>query len=316
MKILINDGIEPIGKELLENAGFMVDMNKIDQSQLIDRLHEYDAICVRSATKINKELIDAAPNLKVIGRGGVGLDNIDVKYAQAQGITVINTPEASSRSVAELAMGHILTLARFLHQSNRQMPTNGDSHFNQLKKSFGGGLELEGKTLGIIGFGRIGQQMARCALGMGMNVLATDPYIAKATLAIGPVGLGMYVDLSTVDFNDVLEDADIISLHTPSIGKPILDQSAFDAMKDGVIIINCSRGDVIHEADLLAALESGKVAAAGLDVYQNEPTPNKDLLTHPRVSLSPHIGAATLEAQEKIGAELATKVIQALSGNK
>ncbi len=313
MKILVNDGIEPIGKELLENAGYTVDMNKISQEDLINRLNEYDAICVRSATKVTKEIIDACPNLKAIARGGVGLDNIDVEFARSKGIAVINTPGASSRSVAELAMAHILTLSRFLHESNRQMPLSGNSRFNDLKKAFAQGNELEDKTLGIIGFGRIGQELARCALGMGMNVLATDPFIAKATLAIGPVGLGIYVDVATVDFNDVLEDADFISLHTPSLGKPVLDQEAFSKMKDGVVIINCSRGDVIDEVALLASLDSGKVAAAGLDVFQNEPTPDKALLSHPKVSLTPHIGASTKEAQYKIGVELATKLIKALS---
>jgi D-3-phosphoglycerate dehydrogenase len=313
MKILINDGIEDIGREMLENAGFAVDMQKIEQDDLITKLNTYDAICVRSATKVRKELIDACPKLKAIGRGGVGLDNIDVDYAKSKGIAVINTPGASSRSVAELAMGHILTLSRFLQRSNREMPLNGDSQFNALKKSFAAGQEVEGKTIGIIGFGRIGQEMARCALGMGMNVLATDPYITNATIALGPQGMDIYVDIHTVDFNDMLEDADFISIHTPSIGKPLLDAEAFSKMKDGVVIINCSRGDVMDESALLAALDSGKVAGAGLDVFQNEPTPQKALLTHPSVSLTPHIGASTNEAQNKIGAELATKLIEALT---
>lgn len=315
MKILINDGIEDIGREMLENAGFTVDMQKIEQESLIQRLNEYDAICVRSATKIRKDLIDASPNLKAIGRGGVGLDNIDVEYARAKGIAVINTPASSSRSVAELAMGHLITLSRFLYKSNREMPENGDRMFNTLKKAYAAGQEVEGKTLGIIGFGRIGQEMARCALGMGMNVLATDPYISNATVAIGPQGLGLHVNIQTIEFQDVLEDADYISIHTPSIEKPILNAESFLKMKDGVIIINCSRGDLIDESALLDALESGKVAGAGLDVFQNEPTPQKGLLSHPNVSLTPHIGASTNEAQNKIGAELATKLIEVLKKN-
>lgn len=313
MKILVNDGIEPIGKELLEAAGFVVDMNKIDQTDLATRLNEYDAICVRSATKVRKDLIDACPNLKAIGRGGVGLDNIDVEYAKSKGIAVINTPAASSRSVGELSMAHMLSLSRFLYQSNREMPVNGDTKFNDLKKAYAKGIELEGKTIGIIGFGRIGQETAKCALGMGMNVLAVDPYISKATLPVGPSSLGFEVDITTVNMDDMLADADYISLHIPSVGKPILGDDEFSKMKDGVIIINCSRGGTIDEDTLLAALNSGKVAAAGLDVFDNEPTPRKDILTHPKISLTPHIGASTEEAQNKIGQELAEKMIAALN---
>jgi D-3-phosphoglycerate dehydrogenase / 2-oxoglutarate reductase len=314
MKILVNDGIEPIGKQLLEEAGFIVDTNKIDQADLATRLNEYDAICVRSATKVRKELIDACPNLKAIGRGGVGLDNIDVEYAKSKGIAVINTPAASSRSVGELAMAHMLSVSRFLYQSNREMPQNGNTQFNDLKKAFAKGIELEGKTIGIIGFGRIGQETAKCALGMGMDVLAVDPYISEVTLSIGPAALGFEVDVTTVNMDDMLADADYISLHIPSVGKPILGAEEFAKMKDGVIIINCSRGGTVDEDALLAALNSGKVAAAGLDVFDNEPTPRQDILTHPKISLTPHIGASTEEAQNKIGQELAEKMIAALKG--
>jgi D-3-phosphoglycerate dehydrogenase len=313
MKILVNDGIEPIGKQLLEAAGFTVDTHKIGQADLPSRLNEYDAICVRSATKVRKDLIDACPNLKAIGRGGVGLDNIDVEYAKSKGIAVINTPAASSRSVGELAMAHMLSLSRFLYQSNREMPQNGDTQFNDLKKAYAKGIELEGKTMGIVGFGRIGQETAKCALGMGMDVLAVDPYVSEVTLAIGPSALGFEVDITTVNMEDMLADADYISLHIPSVGKPILGAEEFAKMKDGVIIINCSRGGTIDEDALLEALNSGKVAAAGLDVFDNEPTPRKDILSHPRISLTPHIGASTEEAQNKIGQELAEKMIAALN---
>lgn len=312
MKILVNDGIEPIGKQLLEAAGFIVDTNKIDQADLPVRLNEYDAICVRSATKVRKDLIDACPNLKAIGRGGVGMDNIDVEYAKSKGIAVINTPAASSRSVGELAMAHMLSLSRFLYQSNREMPQNGNTQFNDLKKAYAKGIELEGKTIGIIGFGRIGQETAKCALGMGMDVLAVDPYVSEVTLAIGPAALGFEVDITTVNMEDMFADADYISLHIPSVGKPILGADEFAKMKDGVIIINCSRGGTVDEDALLVALNSGKVAAAGLDVFDNEPSPRQDILTHPKISLTPHIGASTEEAQNKIGQELAEKMIAAL----
>jgi len=312
MRILINDGIEPIGKQLLEEAGFEVDLNKINQEDLPARLNAYDAICVRSATKVRKELIDACPNLKAIGRGGVGLDNIDVEYAISKGIAVINTPAASSRSVGELTMAHMLGLSRFLYQSNRQMPIDGDTKFNDLKKAYAKGAELEGKTLGVIGLGRIGQETARVGLGLGMNIMAVDPFVSEVTLSVGPVQLGFKISLKTVAMDDMLADADYISLHIPSLDKAILGKDEFAIMKEGVIIINCSRGGTIDEDALLEALDSGKVAAAGLDVFDNEPTPRKDILTHPRISLTPHIGASTEEAQNKIGEELAQKMIAAL----
>ncbi len=312
MKILVNDGIEDIGKKMLEDAGFEVQTQKIEQEDLMNRLNEFDAICVRSATKVRKELIDATPNLKAIGRGGVGLDNIDVEYAQSKGISVINTPAASSRSVAELAMGHMLSLSRFIYQANRAMPLSGHTDFNTLKKAYAKGTELEDKTLGIIGFGRIGQEMARVGLGLGMNILAVDPFLEEAKILLGPSHMGIEVNVKTVEMDDMLADADFISLHIPSIGRPIIGKNEFLKMKKGVVIVNCSRGGTIEEDALLEALESGKVHAAGLDVFENEPTPRQDILSHPRVSLTPHIGASTEEAQNKIGSELATKLIAAL----
>lgn len=313
MKILVNDGIEPIGKQLLEAAGFEVDMNKIDQSDLINKLPEYDAICVRSATKVRKELIDACPNLKAIGRGGVGLDNIDVEYAKSKGIAVINTPAASSRSVGELAMAHMLGLSRFLHLANRQMPETGNTQFNELKKAYSKGAELEGKTLGIIGLGRIGMETARCGLGMGMNIVAYDPFVSEVTLHVGPRALEFQTTIQTESLDKLLATADYISLHIPSVGKAILGKEEFEKMKTGVFVINCSRGGTIDEDALIHALNSGKVAAAGLDVFDNEPTPRMDILIHPRISLTPHIGASTEEAQNKIGEELAQKMIAALN---
>lgn len=313
MKILVNDGIEHIGKQLLEAACFEVDMNKIDQSDLINKLPEYDAICVRSATKVRKELIDACPNLKAIGRGGVGLDNIDVEYAKSKGIAVINTPAASSRSVGELAMAHMLGLSRFLHLANRQMPETGNTQFNELKKAYSKGAELEGKTLGIIGLGRIGMETARCGLGMGMNIVAYDPFVSEVTLHVGPRALEFQTTIQTESLDKLLATADYISLHIPSVGKAILGKEEFEKMKTGVFVINCSRGGTIDEDALIHALNSGKVAAAGLDVFDNEPTPRMDILSHPHISLTPHIGASTEEAQNKIGEELAQKMIAALN---
>lgn len=312
IRVLINDGIESIGKEILEKAGIEADVRYIDQNDLPKYLNDYDAICVRSATKVRKELIDACPNLKVIGRGGVGLDNIDVDYAKSKGIKVINTPAASSRSVAELAMAHILGLSRFLYVSNREMPTKGNTHFKDLKKSFAAGSEIEGKTLGIIGFGRIGRQLAGLAAGASMNVIAHDPYIQRADIHFGPKHLNLSFNMDTVSMEEVLSKADYLSLHIPSVGRPVIGADEFSKMKEGAFIINCSRGGTVDEEALIEALNSGRVAGAGLDVFVGEPTPKAELLNHPRVSLTPHIGASTEEAQNKIAIELASSLIEAL----
>ncbi len=313
MKILANDGIEAIGKQLLEQAGFTVDTNKIEQAELPNRLQEYSAICVRSATKVRQELIDQCPNLKAIGRGGVGMDNIDVEYARSKGIAVINTPAASSRSVAELAMAHLMSLSRFLHISNRQMPVEGQTSFNDLKKAYAKGQELEGKTLGVIGAGRIGQEMVRIGLGMGMKIIAVDPFVPSFVVNVGPPSLGFMHEVSTSDMDTLLSNADYISIHIPSVDKAVLGTEEFSKMKLGAFIANASRGGTIDEDALLVALENGTVAGVGLDVFDNEPTPRQDLLSHPKISLTPHIGAATDEAQNKIGVELAEKLIAALN---
>lgn len=309
IKILANDGIHELGKTLLEQAGYSVDLTKISQEELPAKLNEYDVICVRSATKVRQELIDACPNLKIIARGGVGLDNIDVDYAKSKGVEVYNTPSASSRSVAELAFSHLFSLARFVYKSNRNMPSDGDSEFKTLKKSFSKGFELKGKKLGIIGFGRIGQETAKMALGLGMEVLAVDPFMESTELSLSIAGQDIKIPVATVSMDDMLAQADMISLHIPFTGKAVLGTEEFNKMKEGMVIANCARGGTIDEDALLAALDSGKVAAAGLDVFENEPTPRKDLLAHPSVSLTPHIGASTQEAQENIGRELADQII-------
>ena len=311
-KILINDGIHPTGLKMLTDAGHEVQTDKIAQEDLMAQLPAFNAICVRSATKVRQDLIANCPDLKVIGRGGVGLDNIDVAYARENGVQVVNTPAASSRSVAELVFGHLLSISRFLHNSNRDMPAKGNSEFGKLKKSYAKGVELEGKKMGIIGFGRIGQATARIALGMGMEVLAVDPYSDGASIPVGPEGHGLSIDVKTVTMDEMLSQADAISLHVPSQDKPILGAQEFDQMKEGVLIVNASRGGTIDEDALLAALESGKVLRAALDVFENEPQPRQDLLSHDKISLTPHIGAATLAAQEKIGVELAEQLIQIL----
>lgn len=311
-KILVNDGIENSGKLMLEQAGYSVDMNKIAQEDLVNRLNEFDAICVRSATKVRKEQIDAAPNLKVIARGGVGLDNIDVDYAKSKGIAVVNTPAASSRSVAELAFAHIFALARFIHLSNREMPEKGSNQFNELKKQFAAGIELEGKTIGIIGMGRIGQEAAKIAIGMGMDVVAYDPFVKSMNLQIGNKKHQMTVTIVGSSLEEVLASADFITLHVPGVSTPILGEKEFSKMKKGAFVINAARGGVIDEDALLNALNSGHLSGAGLDVFVGEPNPRTDLLQHPKISLTPHTGASTAEAQEKVGGELASQIIAIL----
>lgn len=312
VRVLINDGIDPAGEQMLRDAGYDVVNKTIPQDQLAKELPAFDAICVRSATKVRKDLIDACPNLKAICRGGVGLDNIDVDHAISRGIAVINTPAASSRSVAELAFAHLLSLARFLHTSNRQMPVVGDTEFNSLKKSFSQGFELYGKTLGVIGFGRIGQETAKVGLSLGMKVLAVDPYISEATLTIGGPQVNASITIKTVDMDHMLAHADVITLHVPFTGAPVLSTDEFNKMKNGTVLINASRGGTVDEDAMMEALNSGKLLAAGLDVFTTEPKPRKDILSHPNVSLSPHTGASTDEAQTKIGAELAEQLIKVL----
>jgi D-3-phosphoglycerate dehydrogenase len=312
MKILINDGIADAAIKLLEEAGFEVDTNKIPQEELMTRLQDYVAICVRSATKVRKELIEACPGLKAIGRGGVGLDNIDVDYARSKGIYVLNTPAASSRSVAELAFAHMLSIARSVHDSNRKMPVSGSSEFKNLKKAYSKGIELEGKTLGVIGLGRIGQETVRIGLGMGMNIVGVDPYVNTVNVRLGGRMYGMDVEIKSQDMDTLLADADFISIHVPSLDKPIISSAEISKMKDGAVIVNCSRGGIIDEDALLAALDSGKLMGAGLDVFVGEPSPREDVLQHPGLTLTPHTGASTLEAQDKIGIELAEKLISVL----
>ena len=268
VKILVNDGIHPDGKALLEKAGYQVDTEKVAQEDLPKILPNYDAIVVRSATKVRQDLIDGCPNLKIIARGGVGLDNIDVKYARDKNIQVMNTPAASSQAVAELVFGHLYTIARSLHSANRDMPGKGDTDFKSLKKSYSKGVQLRGKTLGVIGFGRIGQEAAKIALGVGMNVLAVDPMISEAEITVLETPQGnVNVTVPTVPMEAMLAEADAITLHIPNLGKPVLGKPEFDQMKDGVLFVNCARGGTVDEDARLEALNSGKVSAAGIDVF-------------------------------------------------
>lgn len=311
-KILANDGIDAVGQKMLEQAGFTVITEKVAQENLAKEINDkgYVALTVRSATKVRKELIDVCPNLKVIARGGVGMDNIDVDYAKSKNIEVINTPAASSNAVAELVFAHLFNAVRFLYDSNRQMPANGLTQFDDLKKKYAKGIELRDKTMGVIGFGRIGQQVAKIALGCGMKVLAFDPFVKEATLNLQIHGLAnAEVNLTTVSLDEVYAHSDFITVHVP--GGKLITETEIAKMKNGVILINTARGGVIDETALLNGLNSKKIAHACLDVYENEPKPSEAILHHAQISLTPHIGAATNEAQERIGVELAEKVMVA-----
>ena len=315
MKILANDGISNSGIETLENAGFEVNTTKVAQEQLINYIneHQIDVILVRSATKVRKDIIDACPSLKIIGRGGVGMDNIDVDYAKEKGLSVINTPAASSHSVAELVFAHLYGLARYLHNANRDMPLEGDSRFKDLKKAYAKGTELKGKTLGVVGFGRIGQATAKIAIGIGMRVIAFDPFIEEADLELEFFdGQKASFNIKTTSKEDVLKQSDFITLHVPAQKDYVIGKPEFEIMKDGVIIANAARGGVIDEVALVESISGGKVARAALDVFEKEPTPEVQLLMNPALSLTPHTGASTNEAQDRIGIELATQIIDIL----
>ncbi|VXC20309.1 3-phosphoglycerate dehydrogenase [Flavobacterium sp. 9AF] len=318
MKVLANDGISKAGIKVLEKAGFEVITTKVAQEQVASFINTHDVkvILVRSATKVRQDIIDSCPGLKIIGRGGVGMDNIDVDYARKQGIHVINTPASSSESVAELVFAHLFTGVRFLHDSNRNMPLEGDTNFDGLKKAYANGIELKGKTLGIIGFGRIGQAVAKMALGLGMKVIASDKYVGEAVIRVDFYnGQFINVDIKTEPMEELLKHSDFITLHVPAQDGYVIGREEFKLMKEDVGIVNAARGGVIDEVALVEALDEEKVLFAGLDVFEDEPTPAMKVLMHPKISLTPHIGAATLEAQDRIGTELADQIISLLKNN-
>jgi D-3-phosphoglycerate dehydrogenase len=316
MKILANDGISQSGIDALGKGGFEVITTKVAQNQLENYINEHtiDVILVKNATQVRQELIDACPSIKLIGVLGVGMDNIDAEYAEDQGLYVINAPEASASSVAELVFAHLFGLARFLHASNREMPLEGDSRFKELKKAYSQGIELKGKTIGIIGFGRIGQAVARIGLGLGMNVIATDEAITSAPISVVFFnGQKITINIDTIPKDELLKEADFITLHVSAQEDYVISKKEIEKMKDGVGIINTARGGILHEVDLVMAIESGKVQFAGLDVFETEPKPAVQLLMNPEISLTPNIGAGTKETQDRIGTELAKQIMKLLS---
>ena len=315
MKILANDGISQSGIDALEKGGFEVITTMVAQNQLENYINTnaIDALLVRSNTQVRQELIEACPSIKLIGCGGVDMDNIDVDYAIDNGLHVINTPAASSNSVAELVFAHLFGMARFLHSSNREMPLEGDSRFKELKKAYSSGIELRGKTIGIIGFGRIGQEVAKIGLGIGMKVIATDAVVKSAPIAIDFFnGQKVTIHIDTIPKEELLKEADFITLHVSEQDDYLITAKEIEKMKDGVGLVNTARGGILHEVDLVKAIQSGKVQFAGLDVFETAPTPAVQLLMNPEISLTPHIGASTIEAQERIGVELAQQIIQLL----
>ena len=311
INVLANDGISKSGKDSLEKDGFNVSTVTVAQNQLISYVNKENisVLLVRSATTVRKDLIDQCPGLKIIGRGGVGMDNIDVDYARNKGINVINTPAASSASVAELVFAHLYSGVRFLFESNRAMPLEGDSNFKGLKKTYAKGVELRGKTIGIIGFGRIGRETAKIAIGVGMKVLAYDKFLEKADLTLDfHNGKKIDFEIKISKFDYLLKNSDFISLHVPAQKNFVINKKEINMMKDGAGLINAARGGVVNEVELVSALDSGKLSFAGLDTFENEPKPAVKLLMHPKISLTPHIGAATNEAQDRIGLELADQI--------
>ncbi len=322
IRILANDGIDSAGKKIFEAAGFSITTEKVEQEKLGEALKQFDAVLVRSATQVRQGQIDAAPNLRLIGRAGVGMDNIDVKYAREKGLAVLNTPAASSQSVAELVFAHLLTGVRFLHDANRCLPGSATKEtFDILKKKYSAGTELKGKTLGIIGAGQIAKAVASMAVGLGMNVifhrLNNEDVVVDLNFHPGIGKQKIQVTFKCVAFTKLLVESDFITLHVPypKGTPPVISRKEFDLMKTGVGIINTARGGVVAEADLTEALNNGKVAFAGLDVFENEPLINEALRNHPKVTLSPHIGGSTKEAQERIGIELAEKVVEYFNKN-
>jgi len=311
MKVLANDGISENAVDILKNNSFDVYLDKVEQNNLIDfiNLNKISVLLVRSATQVRKNLIDNCQSLKIIGRGGVGMDNIDVEYAKSKGILVINTPGASSNSVAELVFAHLFSGSRFLFDSNRNMPLEGEKNFKTLKKKYSQGIELKNKNLGIIGLGKIGREVARIGFGLGMNVLGFDKFVKEKSIEVKLNDQNEYTfKINLISFDEILRKSDFISLHVPAQKNFLIGKQEFEKMKKGSSIINASRGGIIDEEELIRNLDNGKIKFAGLDTFENEPTPSVSILMHPKISLTPHIGAATSEAQERIGEELAKQI--------
>ena len=313
MIVLANDGISEKGIQLLKEADITVLDARVSAEHLSNFINEnnVDVLLVRSATQVRKNLIDECPNLKIIGRGGVGMDNIDVDYAIDKGIYIINTPKASRKSVAELVFAHFFSLARFLHESNRLMPLEGETKFNTLKKSFNNATELSGKKLGVIGMGNIGLEVIKIGISLGMSIVAYNRTPKTENVKISFFdGQSLHFEIKSVNLDEVLKKSDFISINISNTEEYFIDNEQIARMKEGVFIANTARGGVLNEVALIDAIERGKVAGAALDVFENEPNPEIEILMNPALSLSPHIGGNTLEAQNRIAEELAEQIIK------
>ena len=316
MKVLANDGISTNGIQLLEQIGFEVITTKVAQEQVAAYINknEITVLLVRTATKISTELIDDCPSLKVIGIAGETVDPKIVEYAKTKGKTIVKAADSSAEAVAELVFAHLFSGARFLHDANRNMPLEGDSSFNNLKKAYSSGVELRSKTLGIIGFTSSGIEVAKIGLALGMNVIVADGSTEETAIELNfHNGQSISLKVEKVELNVLLKLSDFITLHLPTSDKKhLINESAFKLMKDNVGIINVSQGGIINEVELLKALDNGKVLFAGLDVFEDQPTPAVQVLMHPKVSLTPHIGSSTVETQQRMEIELTHKVIDIL----
>jgi D-3-phosphoglycerate dehydrogenase len=302
-KILISDGLDGRGQSILRSSAEVEYHNKLAADDLLRIIPDYDALIVRGQTRVTPAVLDAASRLKVIGRAGVGVDNIDLESSKKHNVTVVNAPTSTTVAVAELAFGLLLALAREVPRADASMKQG-----QWVKKEFEG-VELQGKTLGIIGFGRIGMEVGKRATAFGMNVIIYDPNVSEHELESG--------NAEPVSLQDLFSWSDFISLHLPLNvqTRDLVGPMAFSQMKDGVRIVNTARGGIIDESALLKALESGKVAAAALDVFEKEPPGLTELVAHPRVIATPHIGAQTVEAQSRAAEDIANEVLSALRGD-
>jgi len=315
MHILINDGLSQNAIKDLEKNKHSVKNVRVAASQLESYIqkHNIEVLVVRSATKVTSTLLESSPSLKLIVRAGIGIDNINIATAKKLGIKVKNTPGIASRSVAELVMAHIYTGFRYLHDANRIMPLEGDSHFNQLKRAYEKANEIQNKTLGIIGFGKIGKEVAKLAYTNGMRVISIDRNKNDNILTIHfPNNQEIHFKVPLYSFNEVLLQSDVISIHTPALNNHLIGRDEIAKMKTGAGIINAARGGLLNEKAAIDALENEKLRFLALDTFENEPTPSIQTLMHPNISLSPHIGGTTIEAQERIG----KKVVEIINNFK
>ena len=318
MKILVPNSFFEHGIKLLQKADFQVLTTTVALNQLEQFIttNAIDIIITKSPTSITKELIDACPTLKLIGSTEVDKNSMVTSHAKAKGIKIIDTPFAIANSVAELVFAHLFGMVRFLHQANREMPLEGDIRFNDLRKQFSTGTELKGKTLGIIGLGNIGKEVAKIAIGIGMKVIATSSSIKKEVINLSFYnGTSVAFEIETQSLESLLKESDFITIHTPYQGAVLIGKQEIELMKTGVGIINTSQGGTLDEIALINAIETEKVKYAALDVYETEPKPEIQLLMNPELSLTPHIGGKTIDSNYKVEKEIINQLVSFINNN-